>query len=369
MLRPRLYDARMSELPSAVGLCKDDIEGVARVVNGSQQRLLHCPEQSDEGWAGTWAEIAFSVERENPYITCPRGVARLEAVDVEKKPIQLSNQFSEYLLYGNGRLPKCDRWLGRGFCINQGFSRNNAPLFTDLKDPPQLIQVYATNPQDTLPNAVTGKVPRVLVQGTCQGQPIVTQDAGFTVQGEFVTLASPFATTVNEFDEITGIQKDQTLGEVQIFQSDPHWGSLEILSVMEPTETTAWYRRYYLSLPRTGTEFRRFQNQPSSNPNCPYRPRCFVLVTALAKLDLIPVQADTDYLTIPNIEAITLEAQSIRQSRMDNASSRAQSEQYHKQAVRLLIGQVNHEQGRNAPSINFRPFGSAGLERIIISMQ
>lgn len=368
MLRPTLKNWRESEGPSALGICREDLERCAQVVNSSQQRLLYAPEQNDEGWAGTWAEIAFSIDREIPYLTLPRGVARLEAVDVENHPIPLHNAFYEYMLYGNGRLPKCDRWRGRGSEISQGFSRNNVPLFTDLKDPPQLIQIYATNPQDTLPNAVTGKVPRVLVQGTSQGQPIVTQDAGFTVQGEFVTLASPFATTINEFDEITGLQKDQTLGEVQIFQSDPHWGSLEILSVMEPTETTAWYRRYYLSLPRTGTEFRRFQNQPSNNPNCPSRPRCFVLVTALAKLDLIPVQADTDYLTIPNIEAITLEAQSIRQSRMDNASSRQQSALYHRDAVRLLIGQLNHEQGRNAPSINFRPFGSARLERVRISM-
>jgi hypothetical protein len=369
MLRPTLRHWRLSEGPSALGICRDDVARCAEVVNAAQQRLLYSPEQGDEGFAGTWAEIAFSVDRDDPYITCPRGVARLEAVDVETHPIQLSNQFREYLLYGNGRLPKCERWLRRGgIGINQAMSRNNTPLFTDLKDPPQLIQVYATNPLDTQPNPVTQKIPRVLVQGTCRGTPIVSQDEGFTVQGEFITLASPYATTINTFDQITGIQKDLTQGEVQFFQSDPNWGSLEILLEMEPTETTAWYRRYYLSLPRVHKEFRRFRNVASQNPNCPIQPRCFTLVTALAKLDLIPVVSDTDYLCPPNVEAITLEAQSIRQSRIDNASSRQQASEYHRQAIRLLLGQLTHEQGKNQVAVLWKPFGSASLERVKINM-
>lgn len=369
MLRARLHDWRMSDGPAEVGVCRDDLHGCAAVVNAAQQRLLYAPEQSDEGWAGTWAEIAFSVDRENPYVTAPRGVARLEAINIDSYPIQLNNQFFEFMLYGNGRLPKCNRWRGRGSEINQAMTRNNAVLFNDLKDPPQQIQIYATNPLDTQPNQVTGKTPRVLVQGLCQGVPVVTQDDGFTVQGEFVTITNPYATTVNLFDEITGIQKDITQGEVQIFQSDPNWGTLEILSEMEPSETTAWYRRYYLSLPRAGPEFRRFRNKASNDPSCPIKPRCFALVTALAKLDLIPVHSDTDYLTIPNLEAITLEGQAIRQSRMDNASSRQQSAVYHKDAIRLLVGQLTHEQGKNSPAVNWRPFGSASLERVRISMR
>ena len=368
MTRSRLFDFRHSGAPEALVECRDNIEKLAHWVNAAQQRLLYAKEQSDEGWPGTWAEVAFSVDRCDPYLTTPRGIARLEMIDVAGHPIQLNNAFYEYLRFGNGRMPKCHQ--GQTFWRNQaqGYTRNNAPLFTDLKDGPQQIQVNALNPLDTQPNAATGETPRVLVQGICKGSPIVTQDNGFTVAGEFVSLSNPSATTLNTFDQITGIQKDVTQGDVQIFQYDPWWGSLQLLSVMEPTETTGWYRRYYLGdLPRTCQSYQRFGDQPGK-PGCPSSKREYVLVTALAKLDLIPVVADTDYLLIPNVEALILECQAIRQSRMDNAASRAQSEEYHLQAVRLLIGQQTHLQGKNQPAVAFDPFGSARLSRVNIGM-
>jgi hypothetical protein len=142
-----------------IGLCESDVTGAARAVNAAQRRLMVAKEQGDEGWAGTFAEVAFSVDKADPYITTPRGIARLEAVDVDTNTIQLNNQFSEYMLFGSGRQPKCERWNRRDeWGITQGYTRNNACTFTDLKDGPQQIQVQSSNPLDYQPNPVTGKI-------------------------------------------------------------------------------------------------------------------------------------------------------------------------------------------------------------------
>lgn len=373
MRRLRGIDFRLSRGPQAVGIVQEDANSCYRILNAAQERLLYDKAQSDEGWQGSFAEMVFSVDPKLPYITCPRGVARLEAIDVCGKPVPLYNQFYEYLQFGNGRMPKENRWralTARGFAP-AGFSRNNAVLFQDLMDAPQQIQVQAVNPQDYVPNNNTGLPKRVLVQGLDQnGYTVWTQDgiSQQPVEGEFVTLQAPFGITVNQFSQITGIQKDPTVGPVLIFQSDPYWGSLELLSHMEPTETTASYRRYYLNGLPCGCCRHDRMWKASSLPGCPCRAREFVLVTAIAKLDLVPVVGDTDYCVIQNLEALIAECQSVRYSEMDSPQAMQKSAERHQAAIRLLIGELSHYQGKNSPSIDFAPFGSARLERVCINM-
>lgn len=371
MRRTRLVDFRNSRGPKACGISPGDLPGCASIVNAAQERLIYDKSQNDEGWSQTFVELVVAVCRENPYITCPRGVARLESIDVCDQPVRLSNNFQEYLLFGNGRMPKDNRWGRWSSCLTQGFTRNNAVTFTDLQSPPQQIAVFATNPQDLVPNAA-GAIPRVMVGGlNAQGSAIWTQDGNNTVMGEFIALASPYGESVNQFSQLTGIQKDVTLGDIQIFQIDPIWGSMELLLTMEPTETTANYRRYYLNgLPANCCNHNRFY-LPQKSPvecNCPYPPKQWALVTALAKLDFVPVAGDTDYLTINNLEAVIAECQAVRYSSMDTENAAALEAKNHQQAIRLLIGQLTHEQGKNSPAVVFSPFGSAHLDRLRIGM-
>jgi hypothetical protein len=368
--RLRLYDFRMSRGPKAVGLCAGDLAGCAKIANAADMRLAFAKEGGDAGWVGSWAEMVFSVDRCKPYITLPRNVARVEAFDACTKPIPLNNQFAEYLLFGDGRMPKTGAnrggWLGRGYgCDSAAYTRNNAVTFTDLSDGPQQIQIYATNPADY------GK--RVLVQGLDQNNAAVySVDGNSNVMGEFVTLATPFATTVNTFTSLSGIQKDVTIGEVQLFQIDPNWGSMELLSTMEPGEQVASYRRYYLhNLPRNCCSYARGILVPHApvSCDCPYRPKEYALVTALVKLDLVPVTYDTDYFLSQNLEALIAECQSVRYSEMDDANAMQKSAERHLAAIRLLIGQQTHVEGKNNPAVIFRPFGSADLRRVNISMQ
>jgi hypothetical protein len=364
MNRTRLIDIRLSEGISDIGLCASDLPRIARAANSAQERLLYDKAAGDTGWNGGWAEMVFSVDRARPYITCPRDVARLEAIDVCGKPTPLNNSFFEYLMFGDGRMPREKRWGGWHSDVCQGFSRNNTPLFTDISNPPQTLQIYAANPADY------GK--RVLVQGISGGSQVYTQDGNANVQGEFVTLAAPFASTKFNYDSITGIQKDVTLGEVQIFQVDPWFGVMELLSVMEPGETTGWYRRYYLSqLPRECCSYKRhvFPGKSAEECGCPGRAKEHVLVTALVKLDLVPMVYDTDYSLITSKEALLAEMKAGRYFGMDDQGATAKYAAAHTIAIRILIGENSHYQGIDNPAVSFKPFGSADLRKINLSMR
>ena len=341
MQRLRLYDCRNSRLPTLVGLCQDDVPGIARFVNSAQRRLLMCKEACDEGWWGTWAEIAFNVSRTQPYITLPREIARLEWMNVCDEPVEIQNQFYEYLNYGNGRMPKLRR-MQCGCSLTTGYTRNNAVTFTDLSNAPQYLTVYLTDDRDA------GK--RVLLQGLdANSNTIYSTDVGNQVTGEFVALTSPSVQSTNLFSQINGIQKDVTVGIVRIYQHDPDTGDETLLLTMQPSETTASYRRYYID------------NLPCNC--CGTDDPSVVQVTAIAKLDLIPVTTDTDYLLIQNIEAITEECQSIRYSEMDAPTAKAMSQERHRLAIGFLNGELNHYIGKDSVAVGFSPFGSAKLRR------
>ncbi len=342
MPRIRLYDIRLSRLPELIGRCQGDIVQIAAYVNSAQRRLLLSRENGEEGWWGTYAEVAFNlVSRTNPFITCPRSIARLEAMTICKHPVFIQNQFYEYLDFGNGRMPqRCrDNW-----CNTQTFTRNNVVTFSDITTPPKIIRIYTTDSADYNSNR------RIMLQGVdSAGNVIYTQDNFNQVQGVFVPIESPFADAPMQFNRITGIQKDKTAGEIQIFQVDPTTGVQSMIHTMEPGETVAGYRRYYLnSLPFnccfTGSTPQNLQ------------------VTAIAKMELVPAVIDTDYLLFHNLEAIIEECCSVRYSEIDSSDAKTMAQEKHLQAIRLLQGELVHYLGKDRPAVLFRPFGSARLE-------
>lgn len=343
-MRLRLIDLRLSRLPRVIGACAADAARIAEYGNSAENQLLMAKEAGEESWFGTWAEISFGVSRSNPYVTLPRQIARLESVNICNRPIPVNNQFVEYLQFGNGRFPK--NFSGSLSCGQplQVYSRNNAVTFTDLTTPPQLLVAYIGDAADV------GK--RILFQGLDNNNVTVYSQDGFNrVIGIFLTFESPFVSSPFPFNRLLGIQKDVTNAPVQIFQMDPSTGAQVLLLTMEPGETTANYRRYYMNpLPLTCCH-----TIPSSPET--------VQVTAIAKLEHIPVQYDTDYFVIQNLEAMIEQCSSIRYSEVDTTEAKAMSSERHKQAIRMLNGELTHRLGLNEPAVIFRPFGSARLSR------
>jgi hypothetical protein len=351
MQRLRGIDIRLSDFPQTIGLCQSDTVGVFQALNAVQQRLLYCKEAGEESWWGTWAEIAFTMSRTTPYVTLERDIARLELVDICDRPVEVNNQFREYLRFGNGRFPKIFRQGHCGCFSPQVYSRNNVPTWVDLPNPPQFIQAYPSN------NADVGL--RVLIQGADNnGTTVISQDGFNRVTGLWQPLQTPFTQWPTQFSTLTGIQKDVTTSPVNIFAMDPTSGVQTLLVTLQPQETTAWYRRYYFSsLPFNCCTF------TGPNPCSPNQPASSVAVTAIAKLEFIPVTTDTDYCLIQNLQALIEEGQAHRYSKMDSIQSKQLEAIKHKDSVRLLSGEITHYLGLTEPAINLSVFGDAHLSR------
>lgn len=349
MNRNRLRDFRVEMDVSDLGICDTDQARVSRMVNSAQRRLLIAPEAGDEGWWGSWAEMLFTASRTSPYVTLPRHVARVEKMNVCQKPVPLNNQFYEYLAFGAGNLPKLCALSQTNVCkwSSQAYSRNNVVFFRDMAAG-NYLRIY---PDDTS-GVDVGTAKRVLVQGLdSNGARIYSTENNYQVDGVFVTLEAPFV-DVNifgvpiVFSQVTGIQKDITVAPLQFKQVDPTTGSETLLHIMEPTEQTANYRRYYLdALPN----------------DCCDGTGSTVQVNAIAKLEVIPVVADTDYLLIQNLEALYEECQSIRYGAVDSTTAKQMATYHHKEAIRLLQGELSHYVGKLKPAVSFEPFGGVNM--------
>jgi hypothetical protein len=347
MNRNRLIDFRLSRGPQSIGLCQADLAGCAQNVNAAMQRLLLARESGDTGWWGTWARMVFNVDRDEPTITLPRDVARLINVDVCRNPVNVQNEFYEFLSFGIGlQDPRSQpgQCRNRSCLLTEVYDRGTFPSFIDL-DENRILRAYITDNRDI------GE--RILVQGTdTSDNPIISLDGTQDVLGVFLDATTPFVDSPT-MNSLTGIQKGVTAGPVRFYQVDPDTSEQELILTMEPSEQVAAYRRYHLGgLPR----------------NCcdPADDTLTVQVTALAKLEFVPVRVDTDYLLIGNIEALIAECESIRYSSMDNPAAKQMAAERHGQAIRLLQGELIHQLGTEKPAINFAPFGSARLNHQLI---
>jgi hypothetical protein len=343
MNRPAFKDFRIQvaayaqSVGSPLGICVNNIPALAGLANIATERLISDPMAPEEGWWGGWAKYAFNASRINPYLTMPRGVARIILQDVCGRPTKLQNEFYEFLDYGEGLQPKTCRADACGGLL-QAYDRASTPLLGTLASTPQIIRVFPTDPNDVGKN--------VIIQGQDQNGNIVTGTDPITAQtfsGENLVLAQPFIESLNQFGTITGIEKDSTAGPITIQQVDPATGIASSLSSMEPSETAANYRRYLINkLPC----------------NCCDLGNGIVQVTAMCKLEYVPIAIDSDYLGIPCVPALLAECEALRYETMDDQKALGLAGAKHQKALQLLFGQLNHYLGNERPAISVSLFGS-----------
>lgn len=347
MSRKTFKDFRTSRIPQTLGLCAADAPSLASYCNEAIQTLLQS--SGDEGWWGTFATMVFNVDPNEPYITVPREVARLEQIDVCRTPVVINNSFYEFLQFGCGlerQRPDCAGQINaRCGCQDnvQGYDRLTVPTMRDIT-PGNKLRIYMTNGADT------GK--RIFFQSKDgNDKPIYTMDRGVPQNGFFMTLDNmvPFIESPMTLNSIQNVTKDNTVGEVQVYGINPSTTAQTLLSTYAPNETTPCYRRYFLS------------NLPSKCCDCD-SPDGVVQVTAIVKLEFIPVYADTDFLLIGNLDALKNECQSIRYDEMDTQAAKQMAEYHHRNAIRLLNQELVHYLGKSRPALQFAPFGNARLE-------
>lgn len=347
MARITLNQCAASDIPVIIGCCANDLPTIANAVNRAQERLLFAKEAGDEAFHGGWAEMAFNVLQSDPYIAGNRWIGRLMNANVCKHPVAINNQFYEYLLFGDGRQPRgcCANNTGGGSCGGGDiYARGFFPTFRDMTAG-HLIRVRALDPLDVSGNK------RTLIQGTDAFDHTITSlDPPVRVQGVYLNIVSPFVDTPMPLNSLTGIQKDATNGPVQYWDVDPVTAVETLILTMEGGEMVSGYPRYYLQdLPLTCC--------PVATGTTPT-----VQVTALVKLNLVPVIAPTDYLLFQCMEAIMAECQSMRYDLQDLPASKAMAERSHKKAMGYLNGELTHYYGTQNPAVSVLPFGSARLE-------
>lgn len=312
-MKATLADVRRSRFPTVIGKCKDD-PAVAEVCNECIQRLINAG--GETGFWGSWVRVAFTISRANPYITLPRTLARIINLDVCRTPINLHNEFYEFLpgAVGLQGVSTCADWCG----TVEGFERGTFPTMVDLTTTNNRLRAYLSDLRDV------GR--RVLVQGLDQNSlQIYSNDGLNTVDGFYMTLASPMVDSGFIVTQIQSIQKDITYGDVVLKQVDATTGDEVTLARYAPDETNPSYRRYYVSnVPLPGTS---------------------VTVTAMAKREFIPVFRETDQLLIGNIPALIEEAQSLRYSEMDVPNAASMDARHHAKAIKLLQNELRHEMG------------------------
>lgn len=328
-----------SRIPASLGQCATNLPALCGFLNEAMQRLLICA--PDTGWWNTWAKVVFNVDRNDPYLTLPSIYARAAGLDVCRVPTVISNEWYEFLSFGVGLQTEC---TAKDHCGRFGaFDRGMVPTAYNLTSTNQYIRVYLTDPRDV------GR--KIMFSGALDqnGNGIYEQDGLASINGFKLTLASPFVTSGFIVTAFKNVIKDQTYGDVVVKQVDATSGTEVLLARYTPDETVPQYRRYLLS------------GMPCGCCTCPNN-SSMVQITALCKLEFVPVKRPSDVLLIGNIPALKSEMESIRYSEQDNAKSQQFSILKHREAVKLLNQELANYTGPNEPAVNVSVFGSARLE-------
>lgn len=332
-MRATFAQINSSRIPQVLGICADSDE-LYSIVNEGMQRLIE-----RGNWKGSIQPVRLCLEE--GCVTLPRQILSLKAISLCDAAIPIRNQWWEYLPNGDGILKPdgCSSACAATCPGPQTLDRGFHPVFSELRGDEKKLRIYPT---------ITGDVgKRILIQGyDSNGDYIRTLDNGIYIDGIWITLAEPFVDSPFEIQSITGVQKEETDGDVLLYELDVPSGSERLIGRYEPSETVAEYHRYLI-----------YGMDAGAGTCCPSETTKTIM--ALAKLDFIPVSKPTDYLFIDNIPAIKEICQSIRYSEMDNPGAQAKAVVHERRAIRELNHQKQNLNGNDQTAVKIQTQGSA----------
>lgn len=328
--RHTLRDAKDSRIPISVGVCGDSAEFLA-YLNEATERLIFRGK-----FKGSYQKVRLCLS--DGCITLPRQIASITDIALCNNPIPIRNQFFEFLSNGDGILSGDSCSCAPSQLVDRGWF----PLFFDIRGTNKRIRVYPDVTTDA------GKIVTFFgndkngnwIRSSETVDDVTTWSDGFTL-----TIADPFVDSTFDVKDITGIQKEDTDGAILIYEVDTESGEQRLLGRMEPKERVASYRRYFL-------------NGLDSGDCCDCDTKT---ITAMAKLEFIPLSVDSDYLYIDNLPALKEMCRSILFGERDSIQANAQAELCEKRAIRELNHQKQHLNGDQEIAIGLNIFGSAPL--------
>lgn len=344
-MRKTLAQAKSSTIPQAVGLAACDARFLS-LLNEAQERL------ADMGkWWGTYKRLRICVTA--GCITWPQDVLTVDAINACKAGVPIRNEWYEFQDDVRAPATNCER----GGCEErQLLDRGLVYQYRDFTAL-STVRLYPALAADV------GK--RVLLQGNdANGIPIRTLDSvsGTYVNGEYVTLALPFAESVSEFDVpgLTGVQKPLTQGQVTATSVATTDGVETQIAIWGPSVQNPEYRRNYLTQwPRVCAES---DCRPEGDGCVPADTSCSnATVEAIVRLKFIPAVVDSDWLFIENLEALKHMMRAIQK---EDANLVQESEAFRDKAIRALRNQLEAMSPKERTTINLLPQGTAKPQRI-----
>lgn len=292
------------------------------------------------GWFSTVLPLDACV-RDNT-VTWPRGVATILGINVNQHPTLVSNlwyQFMQPNMHCNGwaRQYRQNGWFGNANVETRGLSC----VFNPIKAEGFTLRVFITQPTDA------GK--KITFYGTdTNGQPIITTRPDGTIQhGVQVVMLNPMVETPMAIRHITRVVKDETDGDVLVYQYNVAGGFMLDCARYQPTETTP----QYITTTLHGVCNLR-QHPNGANDGCL---RC---ISSLVQMEFVPFKFDGDLVQIDTEDAIRDMVLSIRKK--DQGDLQA-SLAYETSALRELNYQMRKRYPDDQFQVNFRPFGSDDL--------
>ncbi len=208
-------------------------------------------------WKGNVITIRY--ESSTGFVTLPYNYLSVLANTYDRWPVPTFTQFHQYVEEGPGKVDETLHWPGILIDLGDGYvTQDNIPSAG-------VLRIHSSASDD-------GKTVRVY--GNLNGDTVYDSDGN---EGEEVTLAAPYATTTNQFTEMTGFVKPLTKERLYVRSWDGTTATL--VATYQPNETVPCYKRY-----QTG------QAEKEIRMICQRR--------------FIPVVAETDFVIPGNISAL-----------------------------------------------------------------
>lgn len=322
-------EAKTSRLKRIAGLCPDSQDFID-ILNDATSELM----TRGDFWA-TMKRMRGCIY--NGCITWPRAVGTVKAFDRCGSAPPKNHWFGfDAVLPGD-----FEHWRNTGsfLCARDMalVDHGTSPVFNQIPcGTNRYVRYYITDPADV------GKTITVFgIDGF--GNEVITERADGTVQpGVVLTLAIPYVQSPMLFRRIDRVIKQPTVRPVYGYQFD---GNLWPLSVYQPSETLPDYR----------TERLVWSHCPTTN--CQQWPS---QISALVKLQFIPVENDDDQVLIGNVNALFYAMQSIK---LGDAFDVAGGGSLMARAVRELNNELREKLPDDQIPVRFKPWGTATLER------
>lgn len=320
-----VLDVKNSRIPAVLGICPTDPRFL-QWLNEFLERIII----SGKFWGFA---AKFQICATDSCLTLPPQIATIEAVNVCGNPTPVRDFWWEFLQNGFGSIPDANGSCSSGNgCVTgcgypEAIMRGEYPTFSDIIGVNKKLNFICDLATDV------GKT--VLALGYDEnGNWIRTLQSGVYADGEVIAFAQSGGTLSTKlFSSVTGIQLPSNMdGQSWLYEYNTSDTTKRMIGKYQYWETRPSYPRYFFPSVRP----------TSTNGTCNT-----VKVEVMAKLQYIPVKADTDYVMVACLPAIKegMRAIKLAENEPDSLKSNAIINAGIASARAILDQQLDHQFG------------------------